>query len=289
MKKDGPRGFVWFPQDYFGDVLLRLMPGDLRIFWVEALFLMAESPRRGVLLQKNGKPYSSADLATAMNLSQETVDRAHQYVLEKGIASLDRQSRALMNRKMVRTEMQRKVNEKNAKLGGNPALKPKTQATSALPLIDTNIKNLSVSDNHSDKWPDNLSDNSRARVPDPDPEPDPVLPRPVHNSLNIDLVPRKKRGGPTDPPKEFEITEAMWTWAADNGFSPDLVRKETPKMLDQFRSKGERRSDWPATWRNWLRNTEKYGHNGNGSRVSPQRPTDDEVEAERFKVWGPRK
>lgn len=188
MKKDAPRGFVFFPQDYFGDIAVRLMPSDLRIFWVEALFIMADSPDRGVLLQKNGKPYTIKDLAQAMNMSIETATSAHTYVLDKGIASIDRRSKALMSRKMVRDEMRRKSAQKNAKKGGNPALFSKKEARNGTSATDANNNHLGEPVNRKDIPPDIPIDIPRARaharVPDPDPDPD--SPRPIHDSSNPD-------------------------------------------------------------------------------------------------------
>lgn len=75
----------------------------------------------------------------------------------------------------------------------------------------------------------------------------------------------KGRRSETAPPDEFGLTQPMWDWATAEGFSADQVRYETAKMLDHFRSKGERKYDWTATWRNWLRNSSKFaGGNGNG-------------------------
>ena len=44
-------------------------------------------------------------------------------------------------------------------------------------------------------------------------------------------------------------------------------------MLDHFRAKGERKSDWTATWRKWLRNSRKFTANGHAKDVKAPRMT----------------
>src|SRR3990167_8432236 len=101
------RGFVFFPQDYFGDTAVRLMPGHLRIVWVEAFLLMDQSPRRGVLLKNNGQPYSVGELASIMNVPVTDVEAAIEWVTGEGIAAIDEESMGLCCRRMVRDEERR--------------------------------------------------------------------------------------------------------------------------------------------------------------------------------------
>lgn len=65
--------------------------------------------------------------------------------------------------------------------------------------------------------------------------------------------------GKTDPPNDLSITDDMREWGIANGFSEHELQRETPAMLDYFRGKGERKTDWMATWRNWMRNSRKFG------------------------------
>lgn len=60
---------------------------------------------------------------------------------------------------------------------------------------------------------------------------------------------RKKRATP--PPDILPISEEMQAWADEH--APDVrLRVETARLLDWARSKGETKSDWIATWRNWM-------------------------------------
>jgi hypothetical protein len=37
------------------------------------------------------------------------------------------------------------------------------------------------------------------------------------------------------------------------GVPAEAIERETAKFLDHYRAKGERRADWSASWRNWMR------------------------------------
>lgn len=72
---------------------------------------------------------------------------------------------------------------------------------------------------------------------------------------------------PTKAPDRLEITPEMETWAKGEGFSKSEIAKETPAMLDHFKANGKSKLDWVATWRNWMRNTRKFGGLKNGTRL----------------------
>lgn len=55
-----------------------------------------------------------------------------------------------------------------------------------------------------------------------------------------------------DPPAE------LLAWADDQGLHPQFVAFETEKFRDHFLSKGEKKADWPAAWRNWLRRAGEF-------------------------------
>lgn len=88
----------------------------------------------------------------------------------------------------------------------------------------------------------------------------PSSPSPVSNlqekNPSDSLLPKNRK---SSPPAEFSITDEMWEWATTNGFNRTTVERETAAMLDWAKGKGEKRLDWTATWRNWLRNHTKYG------------------------------
>lgn len=50
------------------------------------------------------------------------------------------------------------------------------------------------------------------------------------------------------------IPPDVWTEiGSEQGLSDDQLRFETGLMVDHYRGKAERRADWVATWRNWMR------------------------------------
>lgn len=67
-------------------------------------------------------------------------------------------------------------------------------------------------------------------------------------------------------PTDFEITEDMRTWAALECPTVD-VAKATAAFRDYtFKTS---RSDWPATWRNWLRKDAEFNAPGAGTQAEP--------------------
>jgi hypothetical protein len=78
------------------------------------------------------------------------------------------------------------------------------------------------------------------------PRPDPTRPE----GSNEPSRGRRKRATP--PPDHMLISDEMRSWAAENAPDVKLV-VETAKMLDWARGKGEKKADWQATWRNWMR------------------------------------
>lgn len=84
--------------------------------------------------------------------------------------------------------------------------------------------------------------------------------------------PAGRKRGPTPAP-EITPTPDMYAWAAEEcGFDERRTNLETLKMLDHFRSNGKTKTDWMATWRNWMRNAERYDRPLTVARASSSRP-----------------
>lgn len=79
----------------------------------------------------------------------------------------------------------------------------------------------------------------------------------------LDIAPtsisRKTKKVPSAIPDEFEVTDKMYEWAAGNGWSRRQVDGDTEQFRDYHRGKGSLHVDWVATWRTWMRNTNKFG------------------------------
>lgn len=61
----------------------------------------------------------------------------------------------------------------------------------------------------------------------------------------------------TQAPDDFQITDAMRAWAADNNIRVDLER-ETVRFLGHHRAKGTTFKDWVQAWQNWMRKSEDF-------------------------------
>ncbi|WP_144753890.1 DUF1376 domain-containing protein [Bartonella saheliensis] len=61
--------------------------------------------------------------------------------------------------------------------------------------------------------------------------------------------------------------EPDYDFARTEGLSPERIKVEMAKFRDYWRSKvgaNATKTDWQATWRNWVRNSKKYEMNDNG-------------------------
>lgn len=96
--------------------------------------------------------------------------------------------------------------------------------------------------------------------PNPNPNPNP-LPKPRPKNVTPPIPPI---GGESPKPKTIKtpIPDDLWeripehikqAMAIEQKMTDVELAFETSRMIDYYRSKGERRADWDATWRNWMR------------------------------------
>ena len=86
-----------------------------------------------------------------------------------------------------------------------------------------------------------------------------------NSSLNSSLLDSSKDSVSTPKPQKqnspvpnpFIVTAELESWAKMETPLAD-VRRETPKFVDHHTSEGNRKKDWTAAWRNWMRNEQKY-------------------------------
>ncbi|UNF29480.1 YdaU family protein [Bartonella krasnovii] len=88
---------------------------------------------------------------------------------------------------------------------------------------------------------------------------------PIHEQENI---PKKAKQAKANRgcriPADFEPD---YDFALTEGLPPERIKVEIAKFRDYWRSKAGANAtkiDWQATWRNWVRNSKKYGINDNG-------------------------
>lgn len=91
----------------------------------------------------------------------------------------------------------------------------------------------------------------------------------------VETAAKPKRKTKSAFPDSFLLTTEMAKWAREEAPSVNL-NTETAKFCDHFRSKGELRADWPAGWRNWMRNAEKYEGERRG-KSKPAEPDFDDI------------
>lgn len=59
-------------------------------------------------------------------------------------------------------------------------------------------------------------------------------------------------------PDNWFLPKDWGDWAIDQGLTESEIRTEAECFADHWRSKGETRADWQATWRNWIRRRKTF-------------------------------
>jgi uncharacterized protein YdaU (DUF1376 family) len=97
---------------------------------------------------------------------------------------------------------------------------------------------------------------------DADAMPPTPTPTPTPTPKNLSGSRRVTRGTKRAP-ENFSVTDDLKAWAAENTPSVDW-RRETDRFRDwEFKSA---RSDWPATWRTWMRRAQDAANERNAGR-----------------------
>ncbi|MBL8186559.1 MAG: hypothetical protein JNK38_01055 [Acidobacteria bacterium] len=139
----------FYPADWRKDPGVQSLSFHDRGVWLEIICLMHESEQRGRLLL-NGKPMPDEALARLLGLDKQIVTKTISTLLEYGVASIDPETGALMNRRMVRDENLRAVRQAAGKMGGNPALLKQKETTGVKQKETTGVKqNLTPSSSSS--------------------------------------------------------------------------------------------------------------------------------------------
>jgi hypothetical protein len=94
----------WFKawtNDILADSSLKSLPLAARGFWLYLMCLMHKSPRKGFLVQENGKPYSNEQLASNSGCSAEEAAHLYQMLISFGVFSVSEDG-LVFSRRMVR-------------------------------------------------------------------------------------------------------------------------------------------------------------------------------------------
>lgn len=117
------------------------------------------------------------------------------------------------------------------------------------------------------------------------PHPAPLPPHPAKTTPSSSSAAQpsaaaKKTSRGTRIPDDFAVTPEMVEWARQNAEHVD-GRRETEKFVDYWRGKTGKdatKSDWPATWRNWIRNAaDRTPKSGRPSAPDVRSPADQRV------------
>lgn len=90
---------------------------------------------------------------------------------------------------------------------------------------------------------------------------------PVGNRISPD---KPKSNRKTRLPDNWFLSKDWGDWALEQGLTESEIRTEAECFADYWRSKGETRADWQATWRNWIRRRRTFERRPlqNGSKKS---------------------
>ncbi|WP_273721082.1 MULTISPECIES: DUF1376 domain-containing protein [unclassified Bartonella] len=115
---------------------------------------------------------------------------------------------------------------------------------------------------------------------------------PLHEQENVSKkAKRAKANRGCRLPDDFEPD---YDFALAEGLPPERIKAEIAKFRDYWRSKAganATKTDWQATWRNWVRNSKNYEINqrgGNYGNYSQRQKSNGEIIAERIKDFGDR-
>ena len=210
--------FQFYPADWRKDPALSACSLAARGLWIELMCIAHEGGTYGVL-SINGKPMAPVQIARMVGESPAAVVKLLAELEDAGVFSRDEQG-CIYSRRMVKDEHVRNVRADAGRLGGNPnLLKQKVKQTGG-----------------QNQTPSSSSSSS--------------------SSNNEDAAPSAKSPRGTALPETWTLPDDWKTWAEKE--RPDV---DPQTAADSFRDfwiakpgKEGRKTDWQATWRNWVRN-----------------------------------
>ena len=78
---------------------------------------------------------------------------------------------------------------------------------------------------------------------------------------------KKNNNGKCLIPEDFEITDDMRKWFADQNFNSISITEATAEFIDYWKACGKQMKDWVATWRNGMRMKEKWSQKDNKNKA----------------------
>ncbi len=253
--------FQFYPADWRKDPSLSVCSMAAKGLWIELLCIAHESGCYGVL-EINGKPMSVQQIARSVGESPASVSKLLAELESAGVFSR-REDGAILSRRMLRDEHIRKVRTDAGKQGGNPN------------LLKQNTSNLLKQNDKQSPTPSSSSSSSNNTNPLTPSELSPPCEKPV-------ILDSKTSSG-TRLPSDWKPPPEYLSFAVN-----ELHDKSPPEIMriaDGFRdywiaqpgTKG-RKTDWLATWRNWIRReAERYENTGKNSPNNLRKPAPESV------------
>jgi hypothetical protein len=247
--------FQFYPADWRKDPALSSCSLAARGLWIEMLCVGHESDNYGVLVV-NGRPMNEAQIARAVGESPNIVRKLLQELDEAGVFSRDGAG-AIYSRRMVKDEYIRAVRAKAGMAGWESKSGKRSRGRFAQADAEANPKQ--TRDTSGD-LPEQTSEQKTAPSSSSSENPPKPPLQLVHPDGALSRAKRiRRRLRATAAPDSLEITEALAAWAVAQGLPEDRIDTETMKMLTHFKGKGEMKSDWTSTWRNWILKAVEYG------------------------------
>lgn len=221
----------WYWSDWANDPALRLCSLSAQGLWMRMLCIAAEANPIGYVTV-NGRTLDGQDLARIVGVSVPEVETLLAELDRNGVFSRDRKG-TCYSRRMVRDAKRAKIARQNGKNGGNPTLRKQT----AIPASDN---------------PPLKTHKPEARIPDTRKEEDGVL---TH--------PKRARKAPSLPlPDDWAPDETDFEYGRNLGLTHRQITDRAEDLRLWARSKDERKADWRATFRGFLRRTDKQTATG---------------------------
>lgn len=89
----------------------------------------------------------------------------------------------------------------------------------------------------------------------------------------------------TQAPDDFEITDAMRSWGREHAPLVTDPVAETRQFLDHARANGKTFKDWPAAWRTWMGNAQRFAAERGNVRPLPSRTPPPGTHPHRAHLW----
>lgn len=207
--------FQFYPSDWLRDTALRSCSPSARGLWIDMICFMHEGNPYGHLKVGN-KVILPANLASMVGATLLEVEGWLDELRQAGVYELAEDGE-IYSKRMVRDESLRNKRAEGGKLGGNPNLKVNLKV---IPKVEKKVKQIPT--------PSSSSSSSSS------------------NSIKALRL-----------PTNFEMPVEWKQWARAERSDID-VNMEAESFKDYWSSKGGKdacKTDWQATWRNWVRRT----------------------------------